>query len=199
MIKLTATALVHAVTPVTEIQSKNGGQPFQKRELILDDSWEKDGNRYPNFCSIEFSGDAMSQLNGIYPGQKVTVEAYVNGREWNGRILNSIRGRSVTPAQTPAYQQPTPAYPQQPVYPQQGYCQAPYPQSTPAQAAAYPQQQAFGQTPSNAYQPNGYASAAPAPSAPQGGPQTAPTQNYQPQGYQQPQSPGVADLPWTPT
>ena len=174
MIKLTATARVHSISPVIDIPSKTGGQPFQKRELILDDSWEKDGKRYPNFVLIEFSGDAMAQLNNIYPGQRVSVTAYVNGREWNGRILNSIRGSSVTPEAAPAYQQPTAAYPQQQApYPQQGYQQAPYPQQAPAPSPAYPQQPAYGPAPAQPYQ--------------------------QPQGYQQPQSPGVADLPWTPT
>ena len=46
MIKFSATnALVHSVTPVIEIESRSGGQPFCKRELIIDDSWDKDAKR----------------------------------------------------------------------------------------------------------------------------------------------------------
>ncbi|MCM1075778.1 MAG: DUF3127 domain-containing protein, partial [Bacteroides sp.] len=172
MIKLTATALIHSISPVIQMSAN-----FSKRELILDDSWEKNGEVHPNFVLIEFSGDAMAQLDAFYPGQRVTVEAFVNGREWNNRIINSIRGRSVTPVQAPAYPQQTAAYPQQPAYPQApGYPQAapqPAPMpgySAPAPQSSYPQQPSYPQAP------------APAP-APQ------PTQ-----AYQRPQSPGVADL-----
>ena len=140
MIKLTATAIVHYISPVIEIPSKTpGGQGFTKRELVLDDSWTKDGVTHPNFVTIEFSGDKMFQLDNFTQGQRVTVEAYVNGREHQGRYFNSIKGQSVTlyvaqqtgsnagqhvaaaPGgypQQPAYP-PQPAYPQQPAYPPQ--------------------------------------------------------------------------------
>lgn len=165
MIKLTATAIVHSVTPVTQVTPN-----FSKRELILDDSWEKDGEYHPSFVSIEFSNNAMSQLDTIYPGQRVTVEACINGREYNGRIYNTIRGRSVTPFQ--------PTYSQQPSYPQQGY-----PQQS-QQAAPMP---GYQQAPQPTYPQQGYA------------PATAPVQSAAPQQtqpYPQPQTPGVADLPF---
>ena len=179
MIKLTATALIHSISPVIDIPSKNGGNPFQKRELVLDDSWEKDGQVHPNFVSIEFSGEAMIQLDNFYPGQRVTVEAYVNGREYNGRIFNSIRGRSVSAVQ---FQN----YPQQSGYPQQFPQQTAFPQSIPQAApmpgsAPAPQATPQQSYPQQSYPQHGYA---PVPAA-------QPTQ-----GYQQPQSPGVADLPW---
>ncbi|MCM1337740.1 MAG: DUF3127 domain-containing protein [Candidatus Amulumruptor caecigallinarius] len=164
MIKLTATALVHYISPVNQVSAN-----FSKRELILNDSWEKNGETHPNFVSIEFSGDAMAQLDAFYPGQRVTVEAYVNGREWNGKIINSIRGRSVTPVQTQPYAQP-----QAQAIPAQ--YQQPYQQAAP-QPAAMP----------------GYATPAPQPTYPQQVYASAP----QPaQAYQQLQSPGVADLPF---
>lgn len=128
--------LVHSVSPVIEIESRNGGQPFLKRELIIDDSWDKDGRHFANFVLIEFTGDSMSQLDTIYPGMRVNVEGMLNGREYNNRIFNTVRGRSVAPYQPPqqaapmpgGYPQPAPAYPQQqpaqtaaPTYPQQTY------------------------------------------------------------------------------
>ncbi|WP_286375428.1 DUF3127 domain-containing protein [Xylanibacter rodentium] len=146
MIKFSATALIHHISPVIDIPSRNGGQSFQKRELILDDTWTKDGNTYPNFVLIEFSGDKMAQLDSFAPGQRVTVEAYVNGREYQGRYFNTIKGMSVAPYQQqqtshPVGQRPAPApgYPQQPQYPQQpasypnqgGYPQAPAPAPMP--------------------------------------------------------------------
>lgn len=176
MIKFSVTnALVHSVTPITEIPSKTGGQSFFKRELIIDDSWEKDGKRYPNYVSIEFSGDKLSQLDNIYPGQRVNVEGLLSGREYNNRIFNSVRGQAVTPNQQQYQNYPAPApmpggYPQQQQYPQaSGYgSQGAYPPP-----GNYPQQPA-----SPAYNQQQYAQS------------PTPTQ----QSY----SPGVADLPFKP-
>ncbi len=182
MIKLTATALIHYISPVIEIPSRSGGQPFQKRELILNDSWERDGQTYPNLVVIEFSGDKMAQLDNFVPGQRVTVEAYVNGREHQGRVFNTIKGQTVAhyqpqqgdvmgqrPASAPA-PAPAPGYPSAPAYPQQAYPTAP----------GYPQQP-YGQQPGAVYPQQ---ASAPAPSQ----------QSY----GQQSHSPGVADLPFPP-
>ena len=143
MIKVTATALIHSISPVMQVREN-----FSKRELVLDDSWERDGQRHPSFVSIEFTGDAMAQLDNYFIGQRVTVEAYVRGRQWNDRVINSIRGKSVAPAPTPTYpQQPMGAYPQQPAYqaaPMPGYA-TPAPQPTyPQQGYAYQQSQSPG-------------------------------------------------------
>lgn len=171
MIKFSATnALVHSVTPVMEIESRNGGQPFLKRELIIDDSWDKDGKRYYSFVSIEFSGDRMAQLNTICPGMRVTVDGLLSGREYNNRFYNSVRGQSVTPCQAQQQYTPAPApvpggYP-----PQQQYQQAPGYQSAPMQGG-YPQQYAPSPVPATA-------------------PVTAPA------GQPYPPSPGVDDLPF---
>ena len=59
-----------------DIPSKNGSQPFQKRELVLNDSWERDGKQYPNFVVMEFSGDKISQLDNFMPGHRVTVYSH---------------------------------------------------------------------------------------------------------------------------
>lgn len=138
MIKLTATSLIHSISPVIQINEK-----FAKRELVLNDSWERDGVNHPNFVVIEFTGDNMNILDNFIPGQKVTVEAYVNGREYNGRIFNTIKGASVTPYQAQqagGYAQPVaPAY-QQPSYPQAAPMPGGYPQQS-----AFPQQQGYGQ------------------------------------------------------
>ncbi|QCD39671.1 DUF3127 domain-containing protein [Duncaniella sp. C9] len=110
MIKFSATnALVHSVTPVIEIESRSGGQPFCKRELIIDDSWDKDGKHYANFVSIEFTGDKMAQLDSVYPGMRVNVDGLLSGREYNNRIYNSVRGQSVSPYQAQQQSAPAPA------------------------------------------------------------------------------------------
>lgn len=160
MIKLTATAAIYSISPVIDIPSKSGGNPFQKRELVLDDSWfERDNQPHQSLVVIEATGEKMDLLNQFAPGMRVTVEALVSGREANGRVFNSIRllgiqqasqqtyAAPTMPPQQPMYpQQPTPAY-QQPAYPnaapypQQGY--APYPQAQPQQ----PQQKQGGGLP----------------------------------------------------
>lgn len=172
MIKLKATALVRSISPVIEIPSRSGGQPFQKRELVLDDSWTKDGKTYESFVVIEFSGDKMAQLDAFGPGQRVNVEAYVTGREYQGKVFNTLKGSTVElyqtqQAATSAGQYPQapggypqqPQYPQAPGYPQQGaYPPGGYPpQPAYPPQGGYPQQGAYPQPP------------APMPGAPQGG------------------------------
>lgn len=147
MIKLTATAPIYSISPVIEIPSRNGGQNFYKRELVLDDTHIKDGNTYSNFVSIEFTGDKMPMLDAYAPGQRVTVEAFIKGNERQGRIFHSIRGLSIAP-----YQSQQDAYPQQtqyappanyPTYPQQGGYAAPAAYPPPA----YPQQGGYAPAP----------------------------------------------------
>ena len=153
MIKFQATAIIHYISAVIEVPSKSGGQPFQKRELILDDSWDKDGQHYANFIVIEFSGEKLSQLDGFWQGQRVTVDCILSGREYNGRVFNTVRGQSIAPAQQQAPYSPAPmpggyapaqmpgAYPPQqptPAYPQPNYAQQYVPPTAPV---GMPQQQ----------------------------------------------------------
>lgn len=166
MIKLKATALIHSISPVIDIPSKSGGQPFQKRELVLEDSWVKDDITYINLVLIEFSGDKMAQLDAFSPGQRVNVEAYVSGREYQGKVFNTIKGSTVEPyqaqqpvssagsyPQAPSGYPPQPQYPQAPSYPPQGA----YPTGGYPPQPTYPQHGGYPQTP------------APMPGAPQGG------------------------------
>lgn len=166
MVKVSATALIYSISPVMELSAN-----FRKREVILDDSWERDGVRHPNYILIEFTGENMAQLDNFAPGQRVTVEGMVVGREYNSRIYLSIRGKSIVPYQ-PQTQNAAPApgaYPPQQGYQQAyGYAQQPTP--------AYPSQPSYPQQ----YMP---------PSAPVSAP---PQQPYGP-----PPSPGVDDLPFS--
>lgn len=151
MINLTATARIHHISPVIQV-SEN----FQKRELILDDSWEREGKTCPSYVLIEFTGDKMAQLDGFTPGQIVTVEAFVTGREYNGRFFNSIKGKSVAPYQPQAQgygniqaaQAPAAGYARQGTYPPHPGYSAPYPQQPqyPGQGG-YAQQPAYQQAP----------------------------------------------------
>lgn len=172
MIKLSISggAIIHSISSLQEIPSKNGGAPFQKRELIIDDSWvDREGVVHSNLVLVEFTGDKMGLLDKFQPGQRVNIDACVNGREYNNRIFLSIKGLGITPYQEQSQQwngqppqqgyaqQPAPApapvygaYPQQPSYPQQGYPQQPYNQPAAPQAAPFPgQYPAGGNAPQN--------------------------------------------------
>lgn len=175
MIKSIANAKIHNITPVIQVTDK-----YQKRDLILDDSWtDNSGQLRPNFIVVEFTGDRMAWLDNYAPGQMVTVEFAINGRESkNGNIFHSMRALKIAPYQPQQYSQHQQPYPQQgftqqqfppqPQYPQGGYgaTMQGYPQQ------GYPQQQ---------YPQQGYPQ--------QQFSQQAPPQN---KGY----GPGVADLPF---
>lgn len=149
-------AIIYSISQVQEIPSKNGGNPYRKRELIIDDSWtDREGILRPNFVAVDFSGDKMNLLDNFQPGQRVNVDACVNGREYNGRMFTSIKGLGITPYQAQPQQgytqqqgyapqpqpAPTPVYSPQPSYPQPGYP----PQPSYPQQPAYPQQQSYPQ------------------------------------------------------
>lgn len=166
MIKLKATALIRSISPVIEIPSRSGGQSFLKRELVLDESWTKDGKNYENVVLIEFTGDKMAQLDAFTQGQRVNVEAYVSGREYQGKVFNTIKGSTIelyrdlqTAPSTGQYPQTSGSYPQQPQYPQ-----APgYPQQGTNPYGGYPPQSAYPQQCGYAQPP------APMPGTPQSG------------------------------
>lgn len=177
MIKFSATnALVHLVSAVIQVSDR-----FQKRGLIIDDSWDKDGVHYTNFVLIEFSGDKMAQLDSVYPGQRINVDGMLTGREYNGRIYNTVRGLSVTPYQAQPQYAPSPA-PMPGGYPSQQYQAAPgYPSPAPMPGGyPQPQQPQYPQQPQQPQQPQ-Y--------------QQQPQYPAQPQ-YRQPTSPGADDLPF---
>lgn len=139
-------AVIHSISPILEIPSKNGGAPFQKRELILDDSWiDNNGSTHPNYVCVEFTGDRMPLLDNFHAGQRVSVDARITGRVFNDRIFMSIRGFGISAYQPPQQQQ---GYAQQPAYTAQ-----PAPQPTAPPQPAYPAQPAQQAAPARpAYQ-----------------------------------------------
>jgi hypothetical protein len=142
MIKLTAVGVIYSISPVVNVGESN----FQKRELVIDDSWiDREQQVHPNYIGIEFTGERMAMLDQFQPGQRVCIEAMVNGREYNGRYYTSLRGLTVTLPMAQQTQQQQYAAPQQaPAYPQQGFAQQGYQQ---------PQQAFPQQCPSNQYPP----------------------------------------------
>ena len=82
---LSLTGRVHSLGEVIE---RDTG--FAKRELIL----ITDDYR-PNLISFEFQNGKMKCLNDLMEKEKVEVSFRIQGREWEGRVLNNLVGTRV--------------------------------------------------------------------------------------------------------
>ena len=117
-----------------EIPSKNGGNPFVKREFLLDatthDPYTGERSQYENILPLEVSGDKCAELDQFRIGDVITVSFALQGREWtnqDGQVKRMVSIRcyklearrpvqqvaqavqpvqpTVQPALQPAYQQ----------------------------------------------------------------------------------------------
>ena len=69
------------------IEHKSG---FSKRELvILTDDYR------PSLIRFEFLNKAAASLDGLVKEEKVKVTFRIEGREWNGKVLNNLIGTQV--------------------------------------------------------------------------------------------------------
>lgn len=121
---------VHSVGQIQQIASKNGGQPFLKREIVLD-ATRYDGltgeRGYDNFPMFEFSGDKCTELDAFKRGDVVEVSFELQGsfyKDKDGVERNFTRVRAYKiepyavkskPAPQPHTQQSQPAYQQPPM------------------------------------------------------------------------------------
>lgn len=117
---LQVTGKIHSVGQTVSIPAKNG-QPFLKRELILDttrfDPYTGERSQYENFPMFEFSGDKCKDLDGLKSGQVVTVSfelqgAFFKGQDGKEKNFTRVRAFKVDVRQPQAQ-------PQQPQQPQQ--------------------------------------------------------------------------------
>ena len=77
---------------------------FNKREMVV----TVDDGRYPQDINLEFVKDKISLLDGLEPGQEVTVSFDIRGREYNGRYYNNLQGWKVVAAAGDAPDEPAP-------------------------------------------------------------------------------------------
>lgn len=121
---------VHSVGKTQQIASKNGGQPFLKREIVLD-ATRYDGltgeRGYDNFPMFEFSGDKCAELDAFKRGDVVEVSFELQGSFYKDkdnveRNFTRVRAYKIEPyavkskpAAQPQAQQPQPAYQQPPM------------------------------------------------------------------------------------
>lgn len=117
----TITGRVYSVGQTQAIPSKNGGQPFCKRELILDatryDQYtgEKGFENYPMF---EFSGDKCKDLDGLQVGAVVTVSfdlqgSFFDAKDGTKKNFTRVRGYKIEVKDVPVQAQIAQPQPQQ--------------------------------------------------------------------------------------
>lgn len=128
------TGRLTAIGQTVQISSKNGGNPFLKREFLLDatthDPYTGERSQYENILPLEVSGDKCAELDNFRVGDVITVSFALQGREWtnqDGQVKRMVSVRcyklearkpvqqqqTVQPVQQPS-PQPTPTYQQFP-------------------------------------------------------------------------------------
>ncbi|MEQ9464399.1 MAG: DUF3127 domain-containing protein [Haliea sp.] len=89
---------------IQEPQTFNSG--FTKREMVV---IVEDG-KYPQEINLEFVQDKIALLDGLQPGQEVTVTFDIRGREYNGRYFNNLQGWKIAAADTASAPAPAAEY-----------------------------------------------------------------------------------------
>ena len=126
--QITGAILMIGQTVAIPVQNGNG-QPFYKRELVLDASRfdQYTGKKFENYPLLEFVGNNCNQLDQYQVGQIVTVSFVLSGRktEKDGQVryFTNVTGykvelfqRQPMMAQQPMQQQIAQPQPQQPFH-----------------------------------------------------------------------------------
>lgn len=99
-----------------EIPSKSGGNPFVKREFILDattyDPYTGERSQYENILPLEVSGDKCAELDQFRTGDVITVSFALQGREWtnqDGQVKRMVSIRCYKLEARRPVHQPAPA------------------------------------------------------------------------------------------
>lgn len=125
---LQITGRIKSIGATQSIASKNGGQPFTKREIILDttrfDPYTGERDKYENYPMFEFGGEKCKDLDGYQAGQVVTISFDLQGSFFKGqdgveKNFTRVRGykielRQVQTAQQQPVAQPAPQQPPMP-------------------------------------------------------------------------------------
>ena len=64
-----------------------GAKGFTKREFVV----TVDDGKYPQDIALECVQNNVKLLDGVKPGQSVTVTFDIRGREYNGRYFNNLQ------------------------------------------------------------------------------------------------------------
>lgn len=114
------------VGQTVQIQSKTGGNPFLKREFLLDatphDMWTGERSGYENIVPLEVSGDKCAELDKFRVGDVITVSFVLQGREWtnqDGQVKRMVSVRCYKLEARKTVQQQQTVQPVQQTAPQQ--------------------------------------------------------------------------------
>ena len=74
-----------------EIPSKNGGEPFKKRVVVLNCTHSDFGQVYENYPSFEFSGKHVDDPAGFAVGEIVTISFALQGTKYQKSANDPIK------------------------------------------------------------------------------------------------------------
>ena len=125
----TMTGRVLLIGNTEEIPSKNGGEPFKKRVVVLNCTHSDFGQVYENYPSFEFSGKHVDDPAGFTVGEIVTISFALQGTKYQKsandpvKYFNTISGYKIE-----KYQRGGQTQQQAPPPPQPQGVQSPAPQ-----------------------------------------------------------------------
>ena len=70
------------------------GSGFTKQIIVVETE-----SKYDNYIAVELVKDQVGKMDGIEVGTRVRLDAYVGGREWNGRYFVSVKFAALTGVQ----------------------------------------------------------------------------------------------------
>lgn len=93
-----------SISEVEQIPSKNGGEPFKKRTVVLNCSRSVYGETYENYPSFEFSGKHVDDPIAFCVGDIVDLSFIIQGKKAQKegqpvRYFNTIAGYTIEPHQ----------------------------------------------------------------------------------------------------
>lgn len=132
---LQITGKVEVIGQTVQIASKNGGNPFSKRELVLTcnrfDPYTGEivSENHPKF---EFSGSRCEKLDHFKEGEMVTVDFvlqgnWIEGQDGMKKNITNVVGYNITPYQRQGQQTEHPTHPSPSAEPMQMQAPPPLP------------------------------------------------------------------------
>lgn len=76
-------------------ETKTFASGFTVREAVVDN-----GGQWPNPVPVRFTKERTALLDSVKPGDAVTVEYRLSGREYNGRYFSDVQGLRIHAATT---------------------------------------------------------------------------------------------------
>lgn len=94
------TGRIMSISNVETIPSKTGGNPFQKRTLVLNCSRSVYGETYENYPSFVFTGKHLNDVQNFTVGDIVDVSFVIQGKKSHAegqqvRYFNTVAGYKI--------------------------------------------------------------------------------------------------------